>query len=1164
MARSSAMRCPRLAIPVLAGLLVLSSPAAFADSASLTVPIVISSSGLAGSFYTSELSLTNRGTTAATLKFTYTAAFGGGGGTGTDTLAAGRQKTVADAIPYLVSIGVPIPSSGNRGGVLRVDFTGLSASDAGAVTVRTTTAVSGGRAGLSYPAFASGLGGTSYLCGLRQNGSDRSNVALLNVGSAAAGDVVLRLTAFSGDPAAPASRVLPDLTLSPGGFFQYTEILKDPGYENGWVRIEQVSGTAPYYAYATILDQTTSDGSFVPPLGDEAAFSGPGSTLPVVVETSAFTTEVVLTNVSSASATVRLSFVADSVTSSDSTAAVSIPLAAHEQKVIPGFVQYLRSQGVPGIGASGPVFAGAVRLAGPSSGGVFLGGRTQTSGGGGRYGLFYTAIPDGTTATSGAWLYGLQQDSENRTNLALVNTGETDASTVGLHVDLYDGVTGSIARSFDATLAPGRWSQINNVLSPGLDKGYARVTRTSGTNPFLAYAVVVDGGAPQSRSDDGAFVAFQVEEPPASARLAAIRKVEAKVKSLLAAGTRGLAHVHAVSDFMATLPEYTATGVHEGSFTAWGVFADGRVHVVTDNRAAGPIALNFSRSAGREALATTELPGSGWARILQSFGDRHWTQEPVYDLAAMLESPGGYAIRPGKAGDARLTTLRGISGEGYFYFNTHGARCFRTKDDTGPGFFSLQSSSLVTAGSDNLPEIKADFDAGRLTYFTAPNFDQTIDPATGQLVDGSDTRYGITGDFVKAYWHFAPDSIVFLNACWSGVQGKPQGPQDFIDACFAAGAGVYFGWTNKATPDTCFKTVRYFTDRLIGANKYMKEAPDQRAFPWELVYADMQAHHPELIHDSAYGADLIAYPRPGGNSVVLDPSIQQLIVNEYDETLKLKGYFGSRPGKVFVGTGELVVKTWKHDEIVCTLPSTGPGSNGDAHVEVPAEIGRVRKSNVHQLTEWNIALHYLWMNAYDMANLKYEGTGKLRFRGDVGSYREKPHDPPTFPLVGMVPTKDSFLPLTGSGSSPDGTCTRTLSGSGTFPVPTGGAPVVLILASAARVDANTPHVGSIGLAFGAAAGALPFRLTFTGPGCPGPQPVAPTLGLLDGPDDFPPADPDSTQPPLPLPAINVTWDGQFRIPATTHKETSFGGGGSLTVDWPAVSPTPAVRFDTAK
>ena len=388
----------RLALFALACHLAVSGPAASSGTASFTVPIVISTSGLAGSFYTSELSLTNRGTTAATVRFTYSAAFGGGGGSATDSLPAGRQKTVPDAIQYLISIGTPIPSSGNRGGVLRVDFAGLSSSDAGAATVRTTTAVSNGRAGLSYPAFGAGIGGAAYLCGLRQDGTDRSNVALLNAGGTGAGDIVLRLTAFSGDPGAPVSRVLPDLTLAPGAFTQYTEILKGVGLDRGYVRVDRISGTAPYYAYATILDQTTSDGSFVPPLTEDAAYEATGLTLPVVVETSTFSTEIVVCNVSSATQTVRLAYVADAVQVPDSTAAVSITLAAREQRVIPAFVQYLRSQGVPGVGASGPTFAGALYLTvtGAETGGIFLGGRTQTSGSGGRYGLFYTAVSHGT------------------------------------------------------------------------------------------------------------------------------------------------------------------------------------------------------------------------------------------------------------------------------------------------------------------------------------------------------------------------------------------------------------------------------------------------------------------------------------------------------------------------------------------------------------------------------------------------------------------------------------------------------------------------------------------------------------------------------------------------------------------------------------------------
>ena len=121
-----------------------------------------------------------------------------------------------------------------------------------------------------------------------------------------------------------------------------------------------------------------------------------------------------------------------------------------------------------------------------------------------------------------------------------------------------------------------------------------------------------------------------------------------------------------------------------------------------------------------------------------------------------------------------------------------------------------------------------------------------------------ETRYGITGDFVKTYWHFAPDSIVFLNACWSAYTTDPQGPQDFIDACWSAGAGVYFGWSQKANSGTCFTAVRYFVDRLMGANRFMKENPDQRGFPWELVYDDMKSHG--LTHDNVTGADLTPFP----------------------------------------------------------------------------------------------------------------------------------------------------------------------------------------------------------------------------------------------------------------------------------------------------------------
>ncbi|HEV8268684.1 MAG TPA: choice-of-anchor D domain-containing protein, partial [Thermoanaerobaculia bacterium] len=170
----------------------------------------------------------------------------------------------------------------------------------------------------------------------------------------------------------------------------------------------------------------------------------------------------------------------------------------------------------PGVGPKGPTFAGAAFLS-VSSGdvsGLFIGARTSSPGGGGRYGLFYTGVPYGSAATSSAWLYGLQQTASDRTNLALVNTGEADGSTDVFRIDLYDGASGLLTKTIDGTaLGPRKWTQITTVLSqyaPGTSNAYARVTRTSGGNPFVAYAVVNDGAAPGQRSGDGAFVGMDV------------------------------------------------------------------------------------------------------------------------------------------------------------------------------------------------------------------------------------------------------------------------------------------------------------------------------------------------------------------------------------------------------------------------------------------------------------------------------------------------------------------------------------------------------------------------------------------------------------------------------------------------------------------------------
>ncbi len=495
------------------------------DASTLFVPVVLSSTGAEGSFFTSEMTLTNRGTTTATIAYTYTAQTGGGTGTATDTIAAGTQRVVPDAIEYLRGLGVPIPATGNRVGTLRAAFGGLSSPSAGAITVRTSTPVPvgsapTGRAGLAYagvPAYQL-LTGTSWLCGLRQTGADRSNVAVQNAGSAGQGDLTLRATFYAGDGSSAGGSA--QVTLSPGGFHQWrlTEIASAAA--NGYVKVEVVAGTAPYYAYAVINDNANSDGSFVTPLVESSLLSRGGLSLPVVVENPTYSTEVVLTNFGSVSRQLTLAFVSEVITSADDAATTSITLAPGEQLIIPAYVQYLREQHVAGVPAAGPTFVGSL-FATPSGGdvsGLFLGGRTVNPGGGGRYGLFYVARPFGTSAgASEAWLYGLQQDAENRTNLALLATGETDTAPVTLRVELFDGATGSLAATVEGaatTLAARQFTQISAILqtyAPNVRQGYARVTRTGGANGFVAYAVVNDGGQPGQRSGDGAFVAMSLD-----------------------------------------------------------------------------------------------------------------------------------------------------------------------------------------------------------------------------------------------------------------------------------------------------------------------------------------------------------------------------------------------------------------------------------------------------------------------------------------------------------------------------------------------------------------------------------------------------------------------------------------------------------------------------
>ena len=494
----------------------------------LFVPIVLRAQGRTlGSFFTSELTLTNRGTTTAIINYTYSAAIGTGSDTAVDSLEPGRQRVIPDAIAYLTALGIPI-GSGSSGGTLVVDFSNLSSPSDAAVTVRVSTPVEEGRAGLAFPGLNPDdlLTGPVFITGLRQNSQDRSNVALQNAARDGDGNLTLRVTVFSGSSTAPGRNVvLPDLTLAPGGFHQYNGILKEAGFDNGYVKVERVSGAAPFYAYGVINDNFNSDGSFVFPVREDSLVGKRGQTLPVIIETGAFTSELVLTNFSALDKSVRFLFGADPAEAGGGPdSIIAFNLKAGEQGTWPNLVESLRQHGVPGIGpagqpfsrtlfaiGTGPPITGGVTFngAGGDMSGIVIGARTGSPDKrGGQYSLFYNGVPYGSASVETAWIYGLQQNAENRSNLALVNTGEVDDSTSTFEITIYDGSGETRPKTKSVTLGPRYWTQKNGILG-NIRQGYVQVRKVSGNNPFVAYGVINDGGQPGERSGDGAFLPGQ-------------------------------------------------------------------------------------------------------------------------------------------------------------------------------------------------------------------------------------------------------------------------------------------------------------------------------------------------------------------------------------------------------------------------------------------------------------------------------------------------------------------------------------------------------------------------------------------------------------------------------------------------------------------------------
>ncbi len=387
----------------------------------------------------------------------------------------------------------------------------------GAVLVRITTQTGEGDSrktfGVSFPAVpdSDAFDAASTIAWLKEDGQDRTNIALLHAGEDGDGPITLRVTVTSTDREHPGSAMLPDVELGPAGFFQFDRALGRSGLgaRSGWARVDRIRGAARYLAYAAINDNGTSDGSIVPAMAEGSGAGVRRLVLPVLVQNSRYASELVVTNVTRDE---RKRLQAEFIPSSHGAALgrVSFPLdlGPGEQLYWPDAVASLRALGAQGLPPEGTAVAGAlfVSFEEGDARGLFVGSRTSTGDAAGHYGVFMGAVAGDDLATEKAVVYGLRQDRGSRSNLALVNAGDSRAT---YRVELLGPRGTEVLGVIDPVPAdPGGWVQLDGVLQPyrGLAEitdGYARITRTSGDGPFYAYGVVNDGAAPGRGSGDG-------------------------------------------------------------------------------------------------------------------------------------------------------------------------------------------------------------------------------------------------------------------------------------------------------------------------------------------------------------------------------------------------------------------------------------------------------------------------------------------------------------------------------------------------------------------------------------------------------------------------------------------------------------------------------------
>jgi N-acetylglucosamine-6-sulfatase len=467
------------------------------SGATLELPVVLETPGAGGSYYTSEVTIASRLATPVDVLLTYAASVGGGSGYARLTLGAGEQRVLPGILAWLRGQGLPIPGgTSTRVGTLTATFSGAASTSGLFLGARTFTADPAGGSGtfglfyLSTPVATD----TLTIFGLQQNASQRSNLALVNTSGV---PIALHIV-FLGPTGQSVSTA--DIGLGPYGWAQINTPLAGGPASSGIAVVTRTSGTGTFSAYGVLNDAVTSDGSFIPPLLADS--SPPDRLVPIVLSVAGYSSELTLANLTSSPLTLTLTYKASPQLGTGAGSGTgTVTLAPNEERIGDAFT-LLRGAGIP-VPATGDAGGSLdVRASSGTASSFAAGARTFIGAkGGGTFGLFYTGLTLAESATTVAYVQGLQQNSAQRSNLAVVNRGDA-SDAISLRITYY-GPDGSVAGVLDTkTLAPGEWAQFNQPLGlRGMAAGSAKIEKLSGSSRFVAYGVLND-----QTNSDGSYI----------------------------------------------------------------------------------------------------------------------------------------------------------------------------------------------------------------------------------------------------------------------------------------------------------------------------------------------------------------------------------------------------------------------------------------------------------------------------------------------------------------------------------------------------------------------------------------------------------------------------------------------------------------------------------